>query len=153
MGRALALVVAVGILTGAGYALGYRLNLQTRAVPVPTAAASPDEVVRAYVEAYNARDFSTMGAIYPSGQPAYSRLHAMGTMKDVRIVRSRPATADDLAGMSLEPGRDHFLVEVRLTYVGLTGSDLAYRPGPNGWTYWLERADTGAWTIIDHGNG
>lgn len=153
MGLALALVVAVAILAGAGYALGYRLNLQTRAVPVPTTAASPDEVVGAYVEAYDARDFTTMGAIYPSGQPAYSRVQAMGRMEDVRIVRSRPATGDDLAGMSPEPGRDYFMVEVRLTYTGLTGSDLAYRPGPNGWTYWLERADSGAWTIIGHGNG
>jgi hypothetical protein len=43
---------------GAGYLLGYRLSVQTGSVPVPTAAASPDEVVRSYVEAYNRRDFA-----------------------------------------------------------------------------------------------
>ena len=154
MGLALVLVVAVAALGGAGYALGYRLNVQTHAVPVPTAAASPDEVVRAYVEAYDARDFSTMAAIYPSGQPAFSRLRAMGTMEDLRIVRSRPASADDLAGMSPDPDHAYAMVQVTLTYAGLVGSDLSYRAGPNGWTYWLERAGDGEpWTVIDHGNG
>jgi len=130
VGLGLVLVVAVALLAGAGHALGYRLNLQTRAVPVPTAATSPDDVVRTYVEAYDVRDFTTMAAIYPSAQPACSRVRAMGTIEDVRIVRSRPATADDMAGMFPEPGHGYFMVEVRLTYTGLTGSTSPTGPGP-----------------------
>jgi len=84
---ALAVAVLVAAVLGAGYLLGYRLNVQTASIPVPTAAASPDDVVRSYVEAYDHRDLDTMRVIYPSGQSAFSRYRAMGTMGDLRITR------------------------------------------------------------------
>lgn len=45
--------------------LGIRvsLNLQTASVPTPAPTASPDDVVRAYTNAYNQRGFHTMTAL------------------------------------------------------------------------------------------
>lgn len=150
----LAVAVVVAVVLGAGYSLGFRLNVQTRSVPVPTAAASPEEVVRSYVEAYDHRDFATMKAIYPSQQSAYSRFRSMGTMQNLRITESRVATENDLAGTSPEAGHSYYRVGVTLDYTGLAGSDLAYDDGPTGWTYWLERSTSSdPWTITDHGNG
>ena len=126
-------------LTAAAYAFGYRVNLQTGSVPVPTAAATPEQVVTTYIDAYNHRDFTTMTAIYPSAQTAYSRTRAMGTMRNVQITKSSTATEADLAGMFPAAGHDYYTVQVTLDYTGLTGSGFAYQPGPNGWTYWLER--------------
>jgi hypothetical protein len=152
--RGLLLALVIALLVAAGYNLGYRINLQTKSIPVPTAQTTPDEVVLAYTAAYNHRDFDTMKTIYPSSQDAFSRFRAMGTMKDVRITQSRPATDSDLSGTFPEPGHSYYRVEVSLDYTGLTGSDLAYDSGPNGWTYWLERPDaTSPWTIADQGNG
>ena len=147
-------LILAAILTATAYAFGYRVNLQTGSVPVPTAAATPEQVVIAYIDAYNYRDFTTMAAVYPSAQAAYSRTRAMGTMRDVQITKSSPATAADLSGKFPTAGHDYYTVQVTLDYTGLTGSDLAYQPGPNGWTYWLERTTPGEpWTIIDSGNG
>jgi hypothetical protein len=150
---ALAVAVLVAAVLGAVYLLGYRLNVQTGSVPVPSAAASPDDVVRSYVEAYNHRDFDTTKAIYPSGQSAFSRYRAMGTMRDLRIIQSRATPEADLSGTS-KAGYSYDRVEVTVDYSGLTGSGLAYDDGPNGWTYWLERSTASEpWTITDHGNG
>ena len=94
-----------------------------------------------------------MRAIYPSGQAAL-RLRAMGTMRDLQIIDSRTATDADLSGTFPEAGHSYYRVEITLDYTGLTGSDIAYQDGPNGWTYWLERGTTSEpWTITDHGTG
>ncbi len=151
---ALAAAIVLAAALAAGYVLGIRVNLQTRSDPVPSAAASPEEVVRSYVEAYDDRDFATMSAIYPSGQTAFSRFRAMGTMRNLQITASRVATENDLNGTFPEAGHSYYRVEVTLDYTGLTGSDLAYDDGPNGWTYWLERSTSSdPWTITDHGTG
>lgn len=45
-------------------------------------------------------------------------------------------------------------VEVTLNYTDMQGSDIAYPPGPNGWTYYLDReGKQRAWRIADHGVG
>ena len=153
--RALAALVVVVMLAGvltAGYELGLRVNVQTRSVAVPAAAATPEDVVRTYVEAYNHRDFATMAAAYPNGQAAFSRFRAMGTMRHLQIVESRVATEGDLAGTFPQSGYSYYRAQVTLVYTGLTGSDLAYQNGPNGWDYWLERsAADKSWTITDQG--
>ena len=142
----MAIVVLALALTVGGWATGYRLNVQTASVPVPRPDATPEEVVRAYVEAYNHRDLDTMTAIYPS-QGSPGRFRAMGTMQDLTIVSSH---ADTTYG----PSRRLWAVQVQLTFTGLQGSDLAYDPGPNGWTYYLDRSGPDrAWRIVDHGNG
>jgi hypothetical protein len=142
-------VVLVALLT---YAAGVRLNVATRAVPVPGADASADQVVLAYVDAYDARDFSTLRAIYPSQVP--SRFGVLGTFRDLEIIESHASSALDLAGRERHRGRQYWTVRVTLTITDLGGSDLAYSEGPNGWNYWLERSDAQhRWRIVDHGNG
>ncbi|SEQ41475.1 Enamine deaminase RidA, house cleaning of reactive enamine intermediates, YjgF/YER057c/UK114 family [Microlunatus flavus] len=144
-------VVLAGLL-GVAYDLGIRVNVQTRSVPVPTAALSPEDVVRAYVEAYDHRDFTTTSAIYPNGQAAFSRFRAMGTIRHLTIVESRVATSADLAGTFPEAGHSYYRVQVSFDYTGLTGSDLAVDDGPSGSTYWLERSSADRpWTIADEG--
>ena len=148
----LVVAVALAMTLAAGYGLGYRLNLQTRSVPLPTATASPEEVVRTYTEAYDRRDFATMRAIYPSEQSA-SRFRAMGTMRDLQVTQSRSAARSDMSGMFPKAGHSYYWVKVTLDCTGLTGSDFSFGDGPNGWTYWLERGSASdPWTIIDHGN-
>ena len=146
-----AVLILAGVL-GVAYDLGIRVNVQTGSVTAPAAAASPDEVVRAYVEAYNHRDFATMATIYPSGQGAYSRYRAMGTMRNSEITRSQTLNASDMAGMFPKAGYHYRRVEVSYRWTGLTGSDLAYEAGSHGSIYWLERSsDSEPWTISDEG--
>lgn len=105
----IALLLAAALIATA-YAFGYRANLQTGSVPVPTAAATPEQVVTTYIDAYNHRDFTTMAAIYPSAQAAYSHTRAMGTMRDVQITKSSPVTEADLAGKFPTAGHDYYTV-------------------------------------------
>ena len=151
--RGLVVAVALAVVLAAAYGLGYRLNVQTRSVPVPTASMSPEDVVLTYVDAYDHRDFATMATIYPSRQGAYSRFRAMGTMHDLAITQSRVATDSDLAGTFPRAGHRYYRVEATYTYTGLAGSDLAHDDGPAGTTYWLERSsDSEPWTIVDDGS-
>jgi hypothetical protein len=149
--RLLAVVVAVLAVTAAGAWLGgFRMNLTTRHVSPPTAAASPEQVVTTYVEAYDHRDFATLRRIYPS--QLLDRHRALGTMNHLVIVDSRALDGPE-NGNPARPGRAYHRVRVTVDLEGLQGSDLAYRPGPNGWAYLLERdSPASPWTIADHGN-
>ena len=150
--RALVAAVVLAAVLGAAYGLGYRVNVQTGSVPVPKAATSPEDVVLAYVDAYDHRDFATMATIYPSGQGAYSRFRAMGTMRHPEVTQSRAVGTSEMEGMFPERGHSYYRVEVRYDFTGLTGSDLALDDGPGGSIYWLERsADSEPWTIRDEG--
>ena len=144
-------LVGVLALTAAGaWLVGFRLNLTTRHVSSPTAAASPEQVVATYVEAYDDRDFDTLQRIYPS--QLIDRHRANGTRNHLAIVDSRALDGPE-DGNPLEPGRAYHRVRVTVDLEGLRGSDLAYRPGRNGWAYLLERdSPAQPWTIADHGN-
>ncbi len=126
---------------------GFRLNLPTAHVPVPSSRAAPDEVVRAYVEAYNHRDFRTVAELYPS-RPIdgfLPRHRGLGTMNDLRISTSGPDT-------TYGPDSAYWAVGIRIRFSGLAGSDLSYDDGPTGWTYYLQQTGPDhAWRIADHG--
>lgn len=146
-------VVLLLVLRGAALtarAAGWPLAVGHDRVAAPDAGASPEDVVRTYVEAYNHRDSSTMRQIYPSQR--YARSEVLGTMHDLVVVDSRPLTsAED--GNPSAPGRSYHRVGVTLRLSGLEGSDLAYQNGPNGWAYLLERdRSTEPWQIVGHGN-
>jgi len=137
------------ICTVGAWAFGYRLNLQTASIRIPAPSASPDDVVRAYVAAYNHRDFDTMNALYPGERRFHdaNRHRALGTMSHVKIIDSRQDTSYGEDG-------DYWAVEVTLDYTHTQGTDISYPPGPNGWTYELEQVGPEhAWRIIDHGVG
>jgi hypothetical protein len=152
---AVAAVLVAGLALVGAHVMGYRLNLTTAQVAAPTADASPEQVVTRYVEAYDARDWTTMARIYPS--QSIDRHRTIGTMSNLRIVNSRLLTSAEVSaeyGNPAEPGRSYYEVRVVLDMDGLRGSDLAYPPGPNGWTYRLERDSTAQpRQITGHGNG
>ena len=143
-----AAVVLLLALTLGAWAIGYRANIQTAHVAIPDAQASPDDVVRAYVDAYNHRDFAGRAELYPlQTVPSwYEKRRAIGTMNDLQIISS---TKDVTYG----PNSPYWMVVVHLRFTGLQGSDLNLEDGPTGWAYWLERGPDGAWRIADHGNG
>ncbi|WP_091523754.1 hypothetical protein [Microlunatus soli] len=142
-------IILITITTAGAWSLGYRLNLQTASVPIPASTASPETVVRTYVRAFNHRDFNTLAALYPHEQRLYKaeRHRVIGTMSDVKIIRSRYDT-------SYGRQSPYWAIDVELNYTGLRGADIAYQPGPNAWTYYLERSGPRhAWRIADHGAG
>jgi len=148
--RAAVLIIVLIVITTAGaWVFGYRLNIQTATVPIPAANASPETVVRTYVRAYNHRDFDTLAALYPGERRFYQaeRHRMLGKMSNLKIVGSHRDTSY---------GRHSPLwaIDVELNYTGIRGSDIAYQPGPNAWTYDLDRSGPNhAWRIADHGVG
>jgi hypothetical protein len=142
----LILIVSVGL---GGWLIGYRMNIQTATVAPPAAVAAPDDVVLAYVSAYNHRDFDTMATLYPTRprRTWIERHRAIGTMRDFKIITSKQDTSHG-------PHSPYWAIEVKFRYTGLTGADIAYEPGPTGWTYYLQRRGPGdPWRIVDHGAG
>ena len=148
--RAIVLIIALIALTLAGaWVFGYRLNIQTASVPLPPADASPETVIYTYVRAYNHRDFTTLAALYPGERRFYQaeRHRMLGKMSDFTIVGSYRDT-------SYGKHSPYWAIDVELNYTGIRGSDSAYPPGPNGWTYYLYRSGPNhAWRIADHGVG
>ncbi|GAB3914356.1 hypothetical protein GCM10011575_45270 [Microlunatus endophyticus] len=137
------------ICTSGAWAFGYRLNLQTASVGVPAPSASPDDVVRAYVAAYNHRDFDTMNALYPSQRRFHNanRHRALGTMSHLKIIDSHHDT-------TYGQHSRYWAVDVALDYTHIRGADIGYQPGTNGWTYELQQVGPDhAWRIVDHGVG
>ncbi|MBO0810552.1 MAG: hypothetical protein J2P23_00740 [Microlunatus sp.] len=143
------LIILIAICTAGAWAFGYRLNLQTAAVPIPASAASPDDVVRAYTSAYNHRDFDAMDTLYPSQRDFHQayRHRAIGTMSDLKITGSKHDT-------TYGEHSHYWAVDVTLNYTDMQGVDIGYPPGPNAWTYYLQRLGPNrAWRIVDHGVG
>lgn len=143
------IIVLVTIATVGAWCFGYRLNQQTATVPIPAATASPETVIHTYVRAYNHRDFDTLAALYPGERSLYKaeRHRILGKMSDVKIVGSHRDT-------SYGKHSRYWAIDVELNYTGLRGSDIAYQPGPNSWTYYLDRSGpNSAWRIADHGVG
>lgn len=62
----IALALVLSLVAIGAWKVGFRLNLKTAPVPVPPPDASPVQVVRAYLDAYDHRDFRTMSALYPA---------------------------------------------------------------------------------------
>jgi hypothetical protein len=143
------LIILAAICATGAWASGYRLNLPTASIPVPAPTAGPDDIIRAYVNAYNHRDFDTMNALYPSLRRFHQeyRYRAIGTMSDAKIVGSH----HDITHGTHSP---YWAVDVTLSYTHMHGVDIGYPPGPNGWTYYLQRIGPDhAWRIVDHGVG
>lgn len=145
---ALALVVLVlGV-------LGYRLNVPTTRVAVPTARATPDDVVRAYVAAYDARDLATVRAIDPGGG-AVSRFRVMGSFSDLVLEDTRWDDRTSLgAPAGADPDRGRVYVPVTMTAHGMDTAELGFSDGPMLWGFFLERSGRSEpWVVVDQGVG
>ena len=113
-------------------------------MPLPAAAAAPDQVVRAYIAAYDHHDFTTMQTLYPNGPRPdwWDRHQRMGRMWDVQVT---PGVSDASYGGS----SSDIDVWVDFRYVG-SSPQIGY-PGPG---YRLERQGPDhAWRIVDQGQG
>jgi len=142
---AVALIACVALLGAAGF----RLNLQQERVPVPSASAGPEQAVVAYLKAWNARDFSTMRAVFPSGVP--QRFQALGHYDDLQVDRVRPGDGA-LTGTGFEGHRYSAVVDMRMTVSGMGTADLTWPNGPGGRSFAVLRdSETAPWQVVDQG--
>lgn len=103
-------------------------------VPVPGPDATPEEVVRAYIDAVNARDFDTANTIDARAGEDLARL-------------SRPMQAHDvemMGGTLIEGAQAHVLFTA-----DFDGGDGSLEDGL--WGYILDRGTDGLWHITDAG--
>jgi hypothetical protein len=99
-------------------------------VPVPDADADPEDVVQAYIEALNERDFETANAIDAMDEPDLGRFSRVDEYEQVGDVR-----------LNFEGRLAH--VTFRAEHAGSSGRDW--------WGYYLEKSDEGRWQIVDAG--
>jgi hypothetical protein len=104
-------------------------------VPVPGPDASPDQVVVAYIDAVNARDFDTANAIDARAGLDLGRFSRPMTTELVRIEET--SVAGSRAYVSFTADFD--------------GGDGTVEDGE--WGYSLERGSDGLWHITDAGVG
>jgi hypothetical protein len=123
-----AAVVALALVAGA---IGWSAPREDVAAPGPD--ATPEQVVRAYLHAVNARDFETANAIDARSDGALGRF-------------SRPVRAHDVEmGETVTEGDDaHVLFKA-----DFRGGDGTVQDG--WWGYYLERGSDGLWHITDAG--
>lgn len=111
-------------------------------VAVPADDASPQDVVRAYVAAVNAKDCSTAKDLAPSSAGSWC---GSATLDDLQITGTSDETREG------EPSEKVKHVAVQFT---LRGGDGSMTEGRNGWGYLLDKTGpNGAWRIYDQGVG
>ncbi|WP_157210210.1 hypothetical protein [Nocardioides aequoreus] len=114
-------------------AVGFVWSAPRADVPLPGPDATPEQVVRTYVEAVNGRDFETANQI--DVRPG-TELHRWSRPPKTRIL--------ELGETTLDGGR---------AYVPFTadvdGGDGTVADG--AWGYYLQRGHDGSWHIIDAG--
>lgn len=109
-------------------------------VAVPADDASPQDVVRAYVAAVNAKDCTTAITLAP-GDSWCGRAR----LDELRLTSTTDQTREG------NPSRKVKYVAVQFT---LHGGDGSMPDGPHGWGYLLDRTGPqGAWRIYDQGVG
>ncbi|HWJ82243.1 MAG TPA: hypothetical protein VNS55_08415 [Nocardioides sp.] len=113
---------------------GWLLTAPRAEVPVPGPDATPAEVVTAYVDAINARDFDTANAIDGRDGHDLGRFSRAGRMDDLRII------SVDRDGRSM-----HVLFEADFSGMDASMEDVSE------WGYYLRRGADGCWHIEDAG--
>ena len=102
-------------------------------LPVPGSDATPEQVVRAYIDAVNARDFDTANAIDARPGEDLGRF-------------SRPRQTHDVEmGKTVTEGTQAHV----LFNADFDGGDGTVEDGL--WGYYLQRGDDGLWHITDAG--
>jgi hypothetical protein len=105
-------------------------------VAVPTADASPETVVRAYLDAVNARDFDTANEIDARPDSDLGRF-------------SRPVQITELSDVTT---RDDTRGRVAVVFTAeFDGTDASMEDGRHSWGYVLDRGPEGGWRIVDAG--
>lgn len=112
-------------------------------VALPPPGSSPDQVVQAYIEALNARDFATANTLVAGGAlPTYGRFDRAPRYTDLRIRY--------VSGPAHGRGGEQYDVSVSFVYDG--NGDVSLDAGPNDWAYVVERhSPAGPWHITAAG--
>jgi hypothetical protein len=145
-GRLVAVAVVVALLALAAWAECTLevVPFKRRAVDMPTARASPQEVVAAYVEALDAHDCDTARRLWLGGGQGTAEMWC-AQVRRAHIVGGMHAFHENRRW-----------IDVSLTL------DVRWRPfendgsiegNPFPWTYILARESRGAWRIGDNGQG
>lgn len=145
------LVIATVILIVAGLGTAWVLTGPTRHVPVPPRSATPEEVVRTYLEASNAHDVATMNALTAGNAPRESRFRRTWIVGDVKTYPAAPESA--AGGSAAEGWRQAVRVDVDMHMV--KGDDMNMPDHTDAyWGYILGRQTSSErWRIIDQGVG
>ncbi|HWV75767.1 MAG TPA: hypothetical protein VN027_00520 [Isoptericola sp.] len=138
---ALAVIAVVGAGATAG-AAALAPPRQTADVPVPPADASPEQVVRAYLEAVSAHDCETAAALSAAGDAGD---HLCGATRSLEIIEVVPAP--QLSGPTTAAVNTDFEVAWRPFAEGGDVPEEGW-----GWTYYLALGPEG-WRIVDAGAG
>lgn len=120
-------------------------------VPMPPFDATPEQVVRTYLEAQQARDCRTYQALRaPTMQPSLEPGECeFLNLTDFRVVRSQP----DKRGHYHDEHPQHDRIYVELV-IGRGAEDHGFHRGENQWSYYLDRSGRGApWRIFAQGMG
>jgi hypothetical protein len=105
------------------------------AVALPGPDATPEQVVVAYIDALNARDFDTSNAIDSRPDSDLGRFGRPENMNDVKL---RPTTTDGARAWV------HFTAD-------FSGGDGSMDRGRQSWGFILERGSDDRWHIVDAG--
>ena len=144
---AVAAAAALTVLAGTTWAL----TAPTAHVAVPGRNASPEQVVRAYLDASNVHDVATMNALTAgSGMVPESRFRPTWLVSRVRTYPPRPDGGPGSAWTGW-----HQVVNVSVDMFVLKGHDLNFPDHtPATWGYILARqSGRDPWRIIDQGVG
>jgi hypothetical protein len=149
-------IVALGVLVFVGHAAWYLLKPppQTDDVPVPRADASPEDVVRAYLDALNAHDCATAEAVMTSGDEsiAYAWCRDVAHLKQVGVGRH---STENPRWLGLPRGAQGEFVSVPTSFDldwRLFHGDMTMDQGATSWGYVLVRsAPDQPWLIFDQG--
>ncbi len=120
-------------------------------VAMPTAASSPEQVVRAYVTALDARDFDTSNALQPQGGLAGDHWWSVQapTISNLKVISVRAESDADRANGAGHGYRQAVDVNTTADFTNWGGMDDG-RGQP--WTYILVRNSASErWRIADWG--
>lgn len=124
----------IAVLAATAIAIAYVWSAPREDITLPGPDATPEEVVTAYIDAVNARDFDTANAIDSRRSTDLGRF-------------SRPMHTDDVARMKTitdVSGAEHVVF-----FADFSGGDGTVSDG--WWGYLLEQGRDGLWHIVDAG--
>lgn len=119
---------------------------QSEDVPLPSRAASPQQVVRVYLKALAAHDCATARALWEVGakQRADTWCDDLASLKDVTVQQALKDSTDIETDVPVS-----FEVKWRLFH-----NDGSMKERPVGWIYQLTRNGPGSpWRIFGQGEG
>ena len=151
-GRVVALLVGVAVVAVALWS--FATLRMTEDVPDPTASSSPEEVVRTYLRAIDARDFETANRLIADPDQRLGRWDRpvrWSGLRDVRLIDEKAA----MAGSGGQSTSDEYAQAWIVSFTGRSeGGDSSLPDEERGWGFIVGRqSDAEVWQIIDQGVG